>query len=392
MNDQIGWRGSAEKGEAHLTLSAADDALVQAAWQQAEAMRPAFDTMMREIRDRTNERGSQLPGDRLSDGVAEVDYSLKTLESLRGKVARELDKDLAKSTADVLADMKDLNRYTLLFEAQSYTRGVQETFQELRARGFEEIKAQNTWTDPVYKGINSAWEHPGSGQRIELQLHTPDSFRVKMENHALYELSRSGTFKAEFGLTGAGPYIDAANQLQNERYQTCREVNGERLPIEIPDGHEQLAPPFARVELQGIAQEYHLAAVRERANAIAPNSAQSPASSVTQNPATQQNMSVAQLAEMKGGVKATTTGLPGQGAQAPSAQAQSASSTQSSTQTSASGQAVNPAAGLARQRSARGNAQNSGNTAAQGPAAQQNTARPRQLPQQNNNNGRGRGH
>ncbi|MEU6116060.1 hypothetical protein ABZ840_16220 [Streptomyces sp. NPDC047117] len=386
MNDQIGWRGSAEKGESHLTLTTADDALVQAAWQRAEAMRPAFDAMMREICDRTNERGSQLPGDRLSEGVAEVDYSLKTLESLRGKVARELRKDLEISTAEVLGKMKDLNRYTLLFEAQSYTRGVQETFQELRARGFEEIKVQNTWIDPVYKGINSAWIHPESGQRVELQFHTPDSFDVKMDNHALYELSRSGALIQEFGEENSEAYIDAANQLQNERYQTYRDVNGDRLPIEIPNDHEQLAKPFAREELLGIAQEHHLAVMRERAGVPLPNLAQNQRTSVTQNPATQQNMSVSQLAEMKGGVNATSTRRSGQNGQPASTQVQSASSTQQS------GKAVNPAAGLARQRSARGNAQNSGNAAAQGPAAQQNAARPRQLPQQNNNAGPRRNH
>ncbi|POX40899.1 hypothetical protein C3486_11975 [Streptomyces sp. Ru73] len=367
MNDQIGWRGNAEKGESHLTLTVADDALVQAAWKQAEAARPAFDAMMREIRDRTNGQGSQLPGDRLSEGVAEVDYSLKTLESLRGKVARELRKDLEATTSEILADMKDLNRYTLLFEAESYTHGVQESFNELRARGFDEIKVQNTWTDPVYKGINSAWEHRETGQRIELQLHTPDSFDVKMANHKLFELARSGALVEEFGREKAGPYIDAANQLMNERYQTCREVNGEKLPIVEPANHEQLAKPFARVELQGIAEEKHFAAVRERAG--------EPAPAVVPNQSTQQNMSVAQLAELKGGVKNTQT--------------QSAASTQSGTQ--AAGQAVNPIAGAARQRSVRGNAQSTGNTAAQGPAAQQNAVRPRQLPQQNNNPGRGRG-
>ncbi|MGI5470454.1 hypothetical protein [Streptomyces sp. CA-132043] len=364
MSEQIAWRGSAEKGESHLTLTAKDDALVQAAWQRAEAVRPAFDTMMREIREQTNGQGSQLPGDKLSEGVAEIDYSLKTLESLRGKVARELRSEPGSSAADVLSDMKDLNRYTLLFEAQSYTHGVQESFNQLRAHGFDEIKVQNTWTDPVYKGINSAWEHRESGQRIELQLHTPDSFDVKMANHKLFELARSGALIEEFGPEGAPPYIDAANQLMNDRYQTCREVNGEKAPIVEPVGHEQLAKPFARAELLGTAQEQHLAAVRERAG--------EPAPAVAQNTSVQQNMSVAQLAELKGGVQAT--------------QAKSATAAQQS------GQAANPVAGVARKRSALGNAQSAGNTTTQGPAAQQNAARPRQLPQQNNNAGPRRNH
>ncbi|MER7399673.1 hypothetical protein ABT381_29655 [Streptomyces sp. NPDC000151] len=364
MSEQIGWRGSAEKGESHLTLTAEEDALVQAAWQRAEAVRPAFDAMMRDIRDRTTEQGSQLPGDNISEGVVEIDFSLKTLESLRGKVARELRQDPTCSAAQVLADMKDLNRYTLLFEAQSYTHGVQAAFNELRARGFDEIKVQNTWTDPVYKGINSAWEDRETGQRIELQLHTPDSFDVKMANHKLFELARSGALEEEFGMENAPPYVDAANQLMNDRYQTCREVNGEKLPIEMPVGHEQLAKPFARAELLGTVEERHLVAVRERAGEPVPNAAQN--QSVQQNRPAQQNMSVAQLAELKGGAKTTAAGRPGQ--------------------------TVNPAAGAARQRSVRGNTQNTGNTATQGPAAQQNSTRPRQLPQQNNNTGRGRGH
>ena len=43
-----------------------------------------------------------------------------------------------------------------------------------------------------YKGINSQWIEPESGQRVEVQFHTRISFEAKQITHGSYERLRAG--------------------------------------------------------------------------------------------------------------------------------------------------------------------------------------------------------
>lgn len=61
---------------------------------------------------------------------------------------------------------------------------------DLRARGFEELKVGNSWNGDRYRGINSTWRDPGTGQVFEVQFHTTDSFQAKMDTHQWYEEQR----------------------------------------------------------------------------------------------------------------------------------------------------------------------------------------------------------
>lgn len=262
MSEAYAWRGRAENNEGHLKLTADQDARVRAAWERAARARPEFDEMMRDIKERTAGLGSRIPGDRAAEGVPEIDFSLKGLDSLRRKVAVEVAEDPYVDVAALCGRVNDLNRYTLTFEAESYTRGVQQSFQQLRDRGFEPLKVQNTWPDPVYKGINSVWEKRETGQRVEVQLHTPDGFRVKSENHAEYELARSGALEKEYGPELGAQYVDAANKLMSDRYEQCRKVNGQLLPIVTPGGHETISEPFSRVQTVEKVSEQAIAVVR----------------------------------------------------------------------------------------------------------------------------------
>ena len=49
----------------------------------------------------------------------------------------------------------------------------------------------NAWSDEQYKGINSQWIEPGSGQRFEVQFHTHISFEAKQLTHSAYERLRT---------------------------------------------------------------------------------------------------------------------------------------------------------------------------------------------------------
>ncbi|MCH0540238.1 hypothetical protein I3F58_11780 [Streptomyces sp. MUM 203J] len=182
------------------------------------------------MRDQSAERGSGLVGDNKTRGIEEVDHSLKGLDWLRRKVAVEVAH--GADVDRVLGRINDLNRYTLTFEPGNYTQATQETYARLKDLGYEPMPGteKNTWQDPVYQGINTTWQHQESGQKFELQFHTPDSFQVKTDNHELYELARSGHFEQ---ISAGDPdrakqYHQASDLLQNERYQN----------VVVPPGNE----------------------------------------------------------------------------------------------------------------------------------------------------------
>ncbi|ARZ69186.1 putative ubiquitin thioesterase L96 [Streptomyces albireticuli] len=210
-----GWQGDAAKSEDHLRLTADENRLVTQRWEAAREARGRLDGIMADVQERSAvSHGGKLEG---------LDYSLKGLDSFRRKVAVAVGR--GKDAEKVCDKVDDLNRYTLTFEAEGYTEGVQRTYAQLRERGYEPTSETNTWEDPVYKGVNTSWQHPETREKFELQFHTPESFKAKSENHELYELARSGTFE-KFN-TARKPaqseaYQEASDLLQNERYASVR--------------------------------------------------------------------------------------------------------------------------------------------------------------------------
>ncbi|MFJ3433504.1 hypothetical protein ACIPMU_08080 [Streptomyces cyaneofuscatus] len=128
---------------------------------------------------------------RVDDGrLIGLEYRLKGDDSLKRKLATDLLEDSAVAPSRALADIKDSIRYTMEIPGRSYTQGVRQAINDLQAKGFENITFKNTWDSAGYKGINSTWRDPVSGQIFELQFHTADSFVAKMDGHALYEKER----------------------------------------------------------------------------------------------------------------------------------------------------------------------------------------------------------
>ncbi|MCS0604169.1 hypothetical protein NX794_23570 [Streptomyces sp. LP11] len=239
-DDELGWRGQGP--EAHLSLTAEQDRLVRDLWDRAAQARPALDGTMRLLRDQSAERGSALVGDEKANGIEEVGHSLKGLDSLRRKVA--VDVSRGADVGRVLGRVNDLNRYTLTFEPENYAQATQETYGRLKALGYEPVPGseKNTWQDPAYKGINTTWQQQESGQRFELQFHTPDSFQAKTDNHELYEIARSGHFEQ---MSAGQPerarqYHQAADLLQNERYRN----------VVVPTGNEAIGEQKIRTVLK----------------------------------------------------------------------------------------------------------------------------------------------
>ncbi|WP_405463181.1 hypothetical protein [Streptomyces anulatus] len=128
---------------------------------------------------------------KINDGqLIGLEYRLKGDSSLKRKLATDLLEDSAVAPSRVLDDIKDSIRYTMEIPSRSYTQGVQQAVTDLQTKGFENVTFKNTWESAGYKGINSTWRDPVSGQIFELQFHTVDSFVAKMDGHALYEMER----------------------------------------------------------------------------------------------------------------------------------------------------------------------------------------------------------
>jgi hypothetical protein len=116
-----------------------------------------------------------------------LEHRLKGPDRIKEKVADTL-KDLPGATAEsALADVPDAIRYTFRYEDARYTEGVRADVSRMRETGFEMVQLKNLWNEEQYRGINSRWLDPSSGQRFEVQFHTQISFEAKQLTHELYE-------------------------------------------------------------------------------------------------------------------------------------------------------------------------------------------------------------
>jgi hypothetical protein len=151
-----------------------------------------------------------------------LEYRMKGDDSLKRKVATALLEDARLTPDRALANIRDSLRYTVEVPTRDYSHGVQQAVDELRARGFENVTFKNTWEGSGYKGINSTWRDPSTGQIFEVQFHTPESFAAKMDTHVLYEKGRlPGISREDF---------DAIQAAQNDLF--------DRVPV--PHGADSI--------------------------------------------------------------------------------------------------------------------------------------------------------
>jgi hypothetical protein len=146
--------------------------------------------------------------DRSGGRLAGLDNRMKTVDSLARKlhdlaepaVARGQAPEAAVSTAG--QRINDALRYTVELDPVKYAEGYQDAVGELEAAGCKLERGSNAW-DPAnspfkgtYRGINTTFRSP-NGTLFEVQFHTPESFAIKSELHALYEEMRLSTTSAE---------------------------------------------------------------------------------------------------------------------------------------------------------------------------------------------------
>ena len=100
--------------------------------------------------------------------------------------------------------MPDAIRYTFQYQEARYTQGVLADIVRLKDQGFKLDKLKNSWSDDQYKGINSQWIEPDTGQRFEVQFHTRISFEAKQLTHGAYERLRSTAGRQVRGACAGG--------------------------------------------------------------------------------------------------------------------------------------------------------------------------------------------
>ena len=118
------------------------------------------------------------------------EYRLKGQDRIKEKVEGTI-KDFHRSPEQAVSLVADAIRYTFQYREARYTQGVLADIARLKDQGFELDKLKNSWSDEQYKGINSQWIEPDSGQRFEVQFHTRISFEGKQLTHGAYERLRT---------------------------------------------------------------------------------------------------------------------------------------------------------------------------------------------------------
>jgi hypothetical protein len=117
------------------------------------------------------------------------EHRLKERDRIKDKVHDKME-EFGFSPEEAVSNVSDTIRYTFQYREDRYTQGVWSDIGRLKERGFELRTLKNFWSAEEYKGVNSQWIEPDTGQRFEVQFHTRISFEGKQLTHGAYEKLR----------------------------------------------------------------------------------------------------------------------------------------------------------------------------------------------------------
>jgi hypothetical protein len=162
--------------------------------------------------------------DQLDDGhlvESTEKFALKDPNSFKEKFADLITRNPDKPYNELAHEIHDAIRYTFIFSAEGYTNGMWDSHRRVEAAGYELEVRRNKWTSQEYKGINSRWLDPASGQLFEIQFHTQESWEAKQKTHPVYERIKDPRTPA-----------DELRTLREYQQQISQEVE---LPPGAPD-------------------------------------------------------------------------------------------------------------------------------------------------------------
>ena len=167
-------------GDRGRSLDNADNSRVEAECDRiAEREREKISPALRAIESQDPDR--HLVG---------FEHRLKGRDRIKEKVCDKMD-EFSCSAEEAVSVVSDTIRYTFQYREARYTQGVWTDLERLKDKGFKLHQLKNSWSGEEYKGINSTWIDPDTGQRFEVQFHTRISFEAKQLTHNAYERIRT---------------------------------------------------------------------------------------------------------------------------------------------------------------------------------------------------------
>jgi hypothetical protein len=158
------------------------------------------------------------------------EHRLKGRDRIKEKVYDKIE-EFSYSAEEALSVVSDTLRYTFQYRDARYTQGVWSDIERLKGEGFELHQLKNSWSGEEYKGINSQWIEPDTGQRFEVQFHTRISFEAKQITHDGYERIRTQEVTQR---------VDEFEKMVLKAFQ--RKVSAE---VPIPPGAEDI-PDYSK--------------------------------------------------------------------------------------------------------------------------------------------------
>ncbi len=133
-----------------------------------------------------------------------LETKFKSFESTLRKIKSKIkDKGALFLTAYIfereLINLKDLLRYTIVYEPAHFTQSVKNTLDELKKLNYSLKELKNRFEDEVYKDIITHYSIDDDSIKInftfEVQFHTPETLKLKSISHHLYEITRQYEIK-----------------------------------------------------------------------------------------------------------------------------------------------------------------------------------------------------
>lgn len=132
-----------------------------------------------------------------------LEHRIKSKERYLEKIRRKYNPDGNEY------EIKDILRYTYTASPLELSEKTLKSIDTHDEMGYNTVEIKNSWLNSLdpYKGINTTVQST-SGQKFELQYHTPDSFKIKDgEMHKLYEKQQAITDDK------SKEYIDLTDQM-----------------------------------------------------------------------------------------------------------------------------------------------------------------------------------
>ncbi len=130
---------------------------------RAHAIDQAYDRVREIERNTVTPAMKRIEAEDPERRLAGLEHSLKGKDRLTEKVDKMVN-ELGHSVDQAIGLVKDSIRYTFCYPEARYSDGVDADCDRLQDAGYRLVDRENSWTAEQYKGINSRWREPESGQ------------------------------------------------------------------------------------------------------------------------------------------------------------------------------------------------------------------------------------